>query len=128
MPRLFTVFHRGGAVHDALIVRTSSAHVVFKLHTLKEAYVKALGKGLSYGIDNIGFAPSPHQQSVFSCEDPSNTKVNEAWTFRQLRLLPDVIASAAVNGAQPIAIESFRLCERGYFQLLNRLARGASSA
>ncbi len=62
------------------------------------------------------------------CDDLSNAKVNEAWTFRKLQLIPDVIASAAVKGAHPIAIEVFRLCKRGDFQLLNRFARDSFSA
>lgn len=123
--RFFTMEEQ--SMMDALL-EPQRRTLFFELHTLKEAYVKALGKGLSYGIENVGFAPWPHQQSVFSCDDLSNAKVNEAWTFRKLQLIPDVIASAAVKGAHPIAIEVFRLCKRGDFQLLNRFARDSFSA
>jgi 4'-phosphopantetheinyl transferase len=76
----------------------------FLYWTLKEAYIKALGRGLSHPLDSFSFrltGDSPHRIR-FSAEEPQDP---EKWRFALIAPRPQSVAAMCVASAKDKAIE-----------------------
>jgi 4'-phosphopantetheinyl transferase len=72
--------------------------------TLKEAYIKALGRGLSHPLDSFSFrlmGERPHRIG-FSAEEPQEP---EKWRFALIAPRPQSVAALCVASAQCKSIE-----------------------
>ena len=78
--------------------------------TRKEAYLKALGEGLSFGIDRVEVTFLPHEPAmlnkVFGMPGGS-----ENWTLKDLLLAPSYLGAAAVEG-RSVTFKSSQLIDR----------------
>jgi len=72
--------------------------------TLKEAYIKAKGKGLAIPLNSFSFEPAGTGVTI-SFQDP---KINpDTWQFFRWRPEPGKRVAAAVNSARSIDIQTF---------------------
>jgi 4'-phosphopantetheinyl transferase len=78
----------------------------FQLWTLKEAYVKAIGKGLAGPLQAISFFPAAPDPVPVRFE-PEAADAPENWCFRRCRPDPEFALAAALR-AGPSAAISFR--------------------
>jgi 4'-phosphopantetheinyl transferase len=78
----------------------------FQLWTLKEAYVKAIGKGLAGPLQAISFFPAEPDPVPVRFE-PEVADSPEAWCFRRCRPDPELALAVALR-AGPSAAISFR--------------------
>jgi len=77
----------------------------FDIWTLKEAYIKAVGKGLSIPLDSFSFTmDEPAIQITFS----DTGRADPMWQFSQWRPEPGKIVAAAVRFPSPIVFKHFR--------------------
>lgn len=69
----------------------------FRLWTCKEAYLKAIGTGLSFGLDKVEIDIADGTDSVLACV---NGDADEAvgWTLKDLDVATGYAAALAVNG------------------------------
>jgi len=75
--------------------------------TLKEAYIKARGKGLAIPLDSFSFdLTDPVAKIRFRDQGPMENA--EQWQFFKWHPEPGKIAAAAVNTPQSLAIQTFR--------------------
>ncbi|WP_321492446.1 4'-phosphopantetheinyl transferase superfamily protein [uncultured Desulfobacter sp.] len=78
----------------------------FDIWTLKEAYVKAVGRGLTLALDSFYFnAGEPVVQITFS----DTGRIDPLWQFFQWRPEPGKIVAAAVRSPCPVSAKYF-LC------------------
>jgi 4'-phosphopantetheinyl transferase len=71
----------------------------FACWTRKEAYIKAIGVGLSRPLDTFRVAAKPDaSENLLFLEDATNT--SESWTLRDLQLGPDYAGAIAYNDRQ----------------------------
>jgi 4'-phosphopantetheinyl transferase len=78
----------------------------FELWTLKEAYIKARGVGVSLGLAKFSFSPSGETAAVRF--EPGFDDDSKTWDFRLFRLVEDhLIATAVRRGPAPLEIETF---------------------
>lgn len=75
--------------------------VFFAFWTLKEAYIKATGKGLALPLDAFAFTLEPPSISFTPPieDDPSR------WLFRRFRTGPEHVAALAVRHPEPASLE-----------------------
>lgn len=71
--------------------------------TLKEAYVKAIGQGLSYPLDRFDVAPAPDRSPVFLRIHGDPAEATQ-WSLMRLTPAPGFIGALAVRG------HGWRLC------------------
>ncbi len=81
----------------------------FKLWTLKEAYIKARGCGLSLSLQSVKFAPLAQPLTVEF--DPDHDDLPSAWRFSHWEIGGEHLLSLAINCpvAQPFPVEIFRV-------------------
>lgn len=81
----------------------------FEFWTLKEAYIKARGAGLSIPLRDFAFHLSPGQPPRISF-DPRLADTPEAWSFVQLRPSARHLAALAVRqpGGRPLSVRCWR--------------------
>jgi 4'-phosphopantetheinyl transferase len=78
----------------------------FELWTLKEAYIKARGVGLSLGLANFSFSPSGNTAEVRF--EPGFDDDAKTWDFRLFRLVEEhLIATAIRRTPKPLEIQTF---------------------
>lgn len=86
-----------GGGHDRVLWR------FFKLWTLKEAYIKACGRGLSISLQALSFTPLEHPLSLVfrdgHIDDP------QRWSFRVWQLSPDHLLSLALPQSSATALQ-----------------------
>ncbi|MFM7576144.1 MAG: 4'-phosphopantetheinyl transferase family protein [Microcystaceae cyanobacterium] len=71
----------------------------FQLWTAKEAYLKAIGTGLSGGLDQVQIALNPLRfQSL-----PGDPSLTQQWQLQALTLQPDYAAAVAIAQPQPLS-------------------------
>lgn len=80
----------------------------YDLWTLKEAYIKACGKGLSIPLDQFSFDISDEGAITFSRHSNSNQPKAE-WCFYQMDIDKNYKTSIAVEGDAPNQIALFEL-------------------
>jgi 4'-phosphopantetheinyl transferase len=78
----------------------------FNCWTRKEAYIKALGEGLSYSLDRFSVSLAPGVPARLESVDDAPAHV-ESWTLEALPV-PAGFAGAVVMGARPARV----VCER----------------
>ena len=87
----------------------------FKLWTLKEAYIKARGCGMSLSLQSVIFAPLAQPLTVNF--DASHDDFPTAWRFGHWEIGSEHLLSMAMNvdTSQPPAVELFRVTPLGDF-------------
>lgn len=93
----------------------------FEIHTLKEAYSKAQGEGLSFDRERYEFHKNPHAPQSRLCVDSEVSCINDKWSFHAVYLDLDLVASLAIDKPAPVCIETFQLTQDMYSQLIKRL-------
>jgi 4'-phosphopantetheinyl transferase len=70
----------------------------FSCWTAKEAYIKAIGGGLSIALDGFAIVPDPKKLEL-ELEIPSDPAASGNWTMRRLELPAEFRGAVAVNSA-----------------------------
>ena len=79
--------------------------------TRKEAYLKALGEGLSFPLDHVEVSLTPNEPAILKASgDPG---VSRRWSVQHLSPAPGYIGTAAVEG-RGVAFRCFR-CEPAFW-------------
>ncbi|MET0387445.1 MAG: 4'-phosphopantetheinyl transferase superfamily protein [Polyangiales bacterium] len=104
--RVFSPRERAGL--DALSGEAQRARF-FELWTLKEAYVKATGKGLASPLQGISFLAEQPDPVPIVFDDPSHDDASR-WTFRRHPVDTTHYVSAALKAGGTAAISFEALC------------------
>lgn len=68
----------------------------FNIWVIKEAFIKAIGKGLSSNMENLEVKSIASDMPIIALHDHSENFVS--WQLRLLPIMPDYAAAIAVNG------------------------------
>jgi len=93
--------HKFAAAEQALVLgadEADRARVFFSLWTLKEAYIKAIGRGLAEPLDGFAFTLDPVAVTFMGGDDPA------AWGFRLLGPSPGHILALAAKTGGDLAV------------------------
>lgn len=104
----FSIANRFFSSAEAALISKASAaekkRLFFDIWTLKEAYVKAVGKGLAIPLDGFSFnADETDIQITFR----DTGRPDAMWRFSQWRPEPGKIVAAAVRSPSPIVFKHF---------------------
>lgn len=70
----------------------------YKTWTTKEAFLKALGFGLSYSLSSIETTILPRKRvKVLRCHGMSEKEINKEWTFSSISFIPYYLGAVAVK-------------------------------
>ena len=73
-------------------------YLFYKMWTTKEAFLKALGFGLSYSLSSIETTILPREKfKVTQCHDINETEIDREWTFFPLNFLSHYLGAVAVK-------------------------------
>ncbi len=73
-------------------------YLFYKTWTTKEAFLKALGFGLSYSLSSIETAVLPREKfKVLQCHGINEKEMDKKWTFFPINLIPDYLGAVAVK-------------------------------
>lgn len=73
-------------------------YLFYKMWTTKEAFLKALGLGLSYSLSSIETTILPKEKfKVIQCHGINETEMGKKWTFFPLNFLPGYLGVIAVK-------------------------------
>lgn len=72
------------------------AYLFYKMWTIKEAFLKALGIGLSYPLSDIETTILPREKFKILTFDGSK-KVQNEWTFMPIKFIPSYLGTVAVE-------------------------------
>lgn len=86
----------------------SKAEAFFNGWTRKEAFLKALGKGLSYPLKQVEVTMDPKEPAKFLALDDPDLKIDD-WSLYDLKPLPEFAAALVVKGT-PNKIHTWRWC------------------
>jgi 4'-phosphopantetheinyl transferase len=84
---------------------TERRHVFIRIWTLKEAFIKALGMGLSLPLDGFAFSLSPDRPPVVSFADVHDLGPNH-WQFAEVQLAGNyqIALAVAAPSSLPLAV------------------------
>lgn len=127
--RLIEIADAYFAADELAILRGTAAaeqHAVFfRLWTLKEAYIKAHGHGLSLPLDRFSFSLSPPRIAFAPGfgDDPA------AWQFATMAPDPTHILSVAIHhhGTNTVAVAPYRITHFDIDRLMTAAAGGTAS-
>lgn len=83
----------------------AQADYFYRLWTLKEAFFKALGTGISAGLEKVHFSLEGDQ--IAAAIDPTLDGDNHTWQFHQWLLTADVYCALAYTGTAPVRVKWF---------------------
>ncbi len=73
----------------------------YKIWTIKEAFLKALGLGLSHPLSNIETTILPRERfEVIRCNDMSEKELSKEWSFSPIGSLPGYLGVVAIQRAE----------------------------
>jgi len=70
----------------------------FTCWSRKEAFLKALGRGLSHPLNRFSVSVPPGEPIRFRCEEPGSGSAAGLWTFREIRPGEGYVAALAMSG------------------------------
>jgi len=79
------------------------ARIFFSFWTLKESYIKAIGKGLREPLDGFAFELDPLSIAFLNGQDAA-----DCWSFDLFTPAPDYLAAVALARPKAAAVEIFR--------------------
>ena len=102
-------FHRDEIAQLEKLNDTEYNRYFFQLWTLKEAFLKATGDGISIGLDKVIFSVTEENIAV-ELSETLNTKKQE-WQFHQTFLTDDFCISLARHSEKPFNVHWFNGAE-----------------
>jgi 4'-phosphopantetheinyl transferase len=102
-------YHPQELAHLQTLAGTRQHHYFYRLWTLKEAFFKALGTGISAGLEKAHF--SLCEQRIAVALAPELATHSDAWQFHQWALASDDFCALAYQNGQALDISWFNALE-----------------